>query len=473
MQRLLPRALRRHAVRAFALVAIVMAVVAGPATPAAAQGFGWFGGLFGGGGAAPPRQQRSYPAYPGYGGGSRPQAPSYGWGYSDGSSAADDYYRRPRPSRRRPSPPKETAETPAPAPAKTNATTFVGVFGDSLGQMLANGLDDALSDRPEVGVLHLAKGSTGLVSTGFYDWPKTIDDMLSAAAARKADKAPAADAKSTESKSTETKSAGSKSAKGKGSGEREAAPRIDVAVMMVGTNDRQPIVEDGKTLEFESDEWTAAYRKRVLAIDEAFAKRGIPLIWVGVPITRDSGFANDMAALNDIYREAAAKTGAVFVDTWEAFSDENGDFSAYGPDINGQTVRLRSADGIHFTRAGARKLAHFVEAHVRRALDGKVPPVELPTAAAPATPSAPTRAPAVAAARPEAGPIVNLNEPAKAAGGELAVIEPQHARLDANIETTLARGEAQPAPKGRADDFRWPKPSAASAAPAQSTAPAR
>ena len=388
--------------RLIVLVALCAPLAGLGSSSASAQSFGFFGNLFGGG-----RPQQAPPNYPdGYGAGS---------GYRDPNVYGPRHTYAPRAHVRRHPPPMEQAKEPAKekAPAK-NATMFVDVFGDALGQQLANGLDDALSDRAEVGVLHKARGSSGLVSAEIVDWPKTIDALL------------------------------------------DGKDRIDVAVMMIGSNDRQAIQDDGKSFAVGSNEWSAIYRKRVLAIDEAFRKKGVPLIWVGVPIIKNSDFADDMAAFNDIYREAAAKTGATYVDTWEAFSDDNGDFNAFGPDINGQTVRLRAADGIYFTRAGARKLAHFVEAHVRRDLDGKGPP--------PVAPSVPPSdiatlgdakkasgepAPAV---KPEVGPINNLGQLPSAANGELARVAAHEARP----ERPFGNGEPQAAPIGRADNLRWP-----------------
>jgi len=55
------------------------------------------------------------------------------------------------------------------------------------------------------------------------------------------------------------------------------------------------------------------------------------------------------------------KAGIVYVDVWDGFVDEDGRFAQSGPDFEGQTRRLRAGDGVHFTQAGARKLAHFVE----------------------------------------------------------------------------------------------------------------
>ena len=458
------------------LLALLALFAAGTAAPAAAQG--WLGNFFGGGG--PPMPRQGAPAFPGYGGGGPYRGGGGGYGdgggYGGGSygrhggyrgsdyGASNDYYsHRPHHHAQKPKPaaaPSEDAAKEAPTAPPKNATLFVDVFGDSLGQMLADGLDDALADRPDVGVVHKAKGSTGLVASDFYDWPKAIADLLAGRDGKDAAKEPGRDSGKDDKRGSEKETADAVKAPISGKADKtpepaakDKAPRIDVAVMMIGSNDKQAIREDRKTLAFGTPEWTAAYTKRVSAIDEAFRSHGIPLIWVGVPITKDDGFADAMASLNDITREAAAKTGATYVDTWEAFSDDNGDFSAYGPDINGQTVRLRAADGIHFTRAGSRKLAHFVVTHVLRALDGKTPAPQLPTAETPDGGGKP-----VAAAKPDAGPIRNLNEAPDSKGGTLATLpkpaEPP--RPDALVTTTIVRGEAVPIPRGRADDARWP-----------------
>ena len=451
------------------------ALLIGDARPAAAQGYGWFGNLFGG--SRPQPQPPSYPGsgyptyprqgyarpgtsgqtYPGqsYSGRSYPGQTYPGQGYTGqgyaappsrdyGSSTYDQPRRRP-PRRRQ----VEQAQKEAPPKEKVppkNASLFVDVFGDSLGQMLGNGLDDAFSDRQDVAIVHKARASTGLVATDTFDWPKAIADMLSAKS----------DGKSSDGKS-EAKGDGKLDDKAKKPDEkRPDDKKIDVAVMMIGTNDRQPIHENGATLAPGTPEWGAAYRKRVAAIDEAFRRHGVPLVWVGVPITKDDAFADDMAAFNDIYREEAAKSGATYVDTWEAFSDEDGDFSSYGPDVNGQTVRLRAPDGVLFTRAGERKLAHFVETHVRRDLDGKVPTPQLPTDA-PATAAAPGGKPAVAAVKPEAGPIKSLTDAPAASNGQLSSVATYRdiANRDSVLQSALVRGEAASALAGRADDMRW------------------
>jgi hypothetical protein len=55
--------------------------------------------------------------------------------------------------------------------------------------------------------------------------------------------------------------------------------------------------------------------------------------------------------------------------------DDQGRFTQDGPDFEGQTRRLRTYDGVNFTKAGAEKLGHYVEHDLRRLLGGHVLPV--------------------------------------------------------------------------------------------------
>ena len=92
---------------------------------------------------------------------------------------------------------------------------FVHVLGDSLGTMVAQGLTEALADRPEIAVVKRAKDASGFVRDDFFDWQKASTDLLN---------------------STE---------------------KVDIAVMMIGSNDHQPFLKDGKlTAEIGTDEWT-------------------------------------------------------------------------------------------------------------------------------------------------------------------------------------------------------------------------
>jgi hypothetical protein len=177
-----------------------------------------------------------------------------------------------------------------------------------------------------------------------------------------------------------------------------------------------------------------------------------------------------MLDFNEIYKAAVAEAGGTYVDVWEAFADDRGQFSSYGPDVNGQMVRLRASDGVHFTKAGARKLAHFVEGDIRRILEKTKPALDPAAVAAvgggaieiPALaplPKAPIVAPVV---RPAAGAVVPLTAPPISPGGRLLTSARQLTRVadpDAAlvVDHSLVQGRPQEARPGRADDFSWPR----------------
>jgi hypothetical protein len=125
-----------------------------------------------------------------------------------------------------------------------------------------------------------------------------------------------------------------------------------------------------------------------------------------------------------------------------------------GPDFEGQIRQLRSADGVYFTKPGARKLAHYVEREITRLLALRSTPVALPTE--PATPDA-SAVPGQPAPRPLAGPIVPLVASSVGTDQLLGGPGSRPAAVDALAARTLVKGEALTPPAGRADDFAWPR----------------
>jgi hypothetical protein len=93
-----------------------------------------------------------------------------------------------------------------------------------------------------------------------------------------------------------------------------------------------------------------------------------------------------MLFLDALYRDGAGKAGITYVDVWDGFVDEAGRFLQKGPDFEGQIRQLRTADGVFFTKPGARKLAHYVEREVTRLLAARSGPIAVPIE--PATPDA-------------------------------------------------------------------------------------
>jgi uncharacterized protein len=287
----------------------------------------------------------------------------------------------------------------------TQAEQYVIVMGDSLADQLAQGLADAFfEERPEIAIVKKTRGSSGLVRADFYDWPAQAPGLI----------------------------------------ENE---KVNAIVIMLGANDRQTLRDEKGAYEIRSDRWRELYVARIDAMINAVKPKGVPVIVVGQPSMVHPRLHADMPYINEILRERALAMGALYVDVWDGFVNENDQFITMGPALDGQTRRLRIADGVHFSRAGARKLGHYVERDLIRLFDqrGGVPTIPL---------DGPESTPA---GRPIAGPVLPLTQPAgpvgQLAGGE--------ARPAANGDGTATRVlvEGMPAEPvaGRADDFRWPR----------------
>jgi uncharacterized protein len=178
------------------------------------------------------------------------------------------------------------------------------------------------------------------------------------------------------------------------------------------------------------------------------------VLWVGLPAVRGAKATSDMLFLDSLYRDAAGKAGITYVDVWDGFVDEAGRFLLQGPDFEGQIRRLRSSDGVFFTKPGARKLAHYVEREITRLLAARSAPIALPTE--PATPDA-NALPGQPAPRPLAGPILPLVASSVGTDQLLGGAGSRPAAVDALAARTLVKGEPLAPPAGRADDFVWPR----------------
>lgn len=332
-------------------------------------------------------------------------------------------------------------------PAKSDASRIVMVLGDSLAELLAAGLDDALADRPDIAVSRRISPESGLVRADVQDWPKVAREIVS--------------------------------------GDRKPS----LAVMHLGTNDRQALRDGANQVEPLSERWKELYLARVDAVAAAFAEKQVPLIWVGAPPVRFAKLSADLLALNEIFRQRVERAGGIYVDLWGGFVDAENNYTVSGPDMTGEIARLRAADGVHYTRAGARKAAHFVDVMVRRVLENQAPAnlVALPVIGEPdpalgrdlqpggierlidAMVSGLPDATALASipVKPLAGPVLPLHMPLKpgavppSAGETQLLVRAALARgrgeASALLDRVFADGAPPEAKPGRADDHAWPR----------------
>ena len=258
--------------------------------------------------------------------------------------------------------PVESTRPPGPGKPDGVPITRVVVMGDAMADWLAYGIEDAYSDDSDMGIVRKIRPNVGLIrsesrSDG-YDWLQSARDIL-------------------------------------------AAEKANFIVIMIGLADRQPMrerpapkpavpppaVPAGQTPpppaaeppaapvthEFRSEKWAEVYGKRIDEMIAVLKAKGVPVLWVGLPVIRGARGKADVLYLNDLYRSHAEKAGITYVDVWDGFVDEDGDYVQRGPDYDGQVRRLRHHDGIHFTKAGALKLGHYVERELQRLMQAKAP----------------------------------------------------------------------------------------------------
>jgi len=372
--------------------------------------------------------------------------------------------------------PVDYSRAPPPSQKKPEATTPIVVMGDANADWLAYGLEDAFSEKPEISIVRKHRTDSGLIrydQRRDLDWPQVAREII-------------------------------------------AAEKPKFIVMMIGNNDRQTIREKAPPAvrpgapkpnaqaaqpapsaapptpapppdpeqqpepsetaehanmtpeqarhasygpwEFHTEKWELAYIRRIDATIAALKSAGVPVLWVGLPSQRGTKASADSSYLNELYRSRAEKAGIVYVDIWDGFVDEAGRYSPQGPDYEGQIRRLRTGDGVYFTKFGARKLAHYVEREIQRIVGNKGVPVALPVPVDPG-PQAPNAKSGGPAQRPTAGPVVPLTvmhvAPEELIGGGRAT---PAAATDATVTRgALTKGEPLVAPSGRADDFSWPR----------------
>lgn len=203
----------------------------------------------------------------------------------------------------------------------------VVIFGDSLGDGVWAGLYHALRKDKRFNVIRKSKVATGFVRRDYYDWNEAVREATS-----------------------ET--------------------TVDIAVVVMGTNDRQIIVENGARYALFSPKWREVYTQRVDDFTATLKASGARIYWVGLPVMRGQTFENDMLTFSRIFADRAAENGVTFLPTHDLLADDDGKYSAYGLDGAGRKRLLRAEDGIHFTMPGYEKLVTPIARAIKQDVDG-------------------------------------------------------------------------------------------------------
>ncbi|TXJ06182.1 MAG: DUF459 domain-containing protein, partial [Acinetobacter sp.] len=195
--------------------------------------------------------------------------------------------------------------------------------GDSLMQGVAPHVQKFLQEKYQINSVNLSKQSTGLAYPSFFNWPETIAEIL------------------------------------------KTNSNIKVLVVFLGPNDPwdMPSPKGGVYLKFKSTDWEQVYRFRVSNILEVAKQHGVAVMWLGAPNMKKSSLDEQMMYLNHLIQDEVVGHNALWLDTRSILGSNNNQYSDYLVK-NGQSVKMRSGDGIHFSVDGQKEVAQAIESHL-------------------------------------------------------------------------------------------------------------
>lgn len=166
-------------------------------------------------------------------------------------------------------------------------------------------------EQPTWKVIDAHKVSSGLANQTYYDWPKTSAKLIS-------------------------------------------QHKPDYVVVLVGTNDAQGMMINGRGAALGKENWMEEYKQRILKMTTNFEENSVKWYWIQLPVVRDSGFNQRLQFVRQVQQDTV---GTNLVETE----------SIFGKTDHSQSVdmKLRAGDGTHLNSSGA----NLVAAHVWKRIE--------------------------------------------------------------------------------------------------------
>ena len=161
-----------------------------------------------------------------------------------------------------------------------------------------------------------AKASTGLVRSDFYDWPNAISKLLQARS-------------------------------------------YHSVIMMIGANDCQAISEDGKIHKFGTTSWKDIYAKRLLTMADQLCSGGRKVYWITLPPMRLGGFNRRIKQLNALMKGTLALRPCIKILNLDRTLSNSGNYTSH-IGTGKHRIKIREADGIHFTGKAGELVSRIV-----------------------------------------------------------------------------------------------------------------
>jgi hypothetical protein len=149
------------------------------------------------------------------------------------------------------------------------------------------------------------------------------------------------------------------------------AARPDLVICAIGANDAQNFQVSGNVYYFGTPAWKQMYAERVRDFAKLLTRDGARVLWIGMPVMRESGFSRRMASINVLVKEVMAEFPQItWVDPNPYIAGSGGSFEQYRQDQRGKLVRLRADDGIHLSEDGAAYLLPAISSWMQKAAPG-------------------------------------------------------------------------------------------------------
>jgi hypothetical protein len=200
----------------------------------------------------------------------------------------------------------------------------VWMAGDSLMGTVSESFAALTTHNPAVSVTDNVQVGTGLARPDVYNWPAAVGHEL-------------------------------------------ATVNPDVVVLMFGTNDDQDMQVAGHRVVLGSDAWRQEYERRVSEMMALAANGNRQVIWLGVPAVRRPRLNHTKDVMNQaVSTTAPLYPGVTYLDAGATLDGPGATYATYLANPGGAPVKVRESDGIHFTLAGAGRLAPMILAPIRQ-----------------------------------------------------------------------------------------------------------
>lgn len=192
--------------------------------------------------------------------------------------------------------------------------------GDSMMQGVAPHVQQYLQKNHNISSVNLAKQSTGLAYPSLFNWPKTIDETLTNNA------------------------------------------NIKILVVFLGPNDPwdMPDLVNGGQLKFQTPEWETGYRQRMVSILDSAKNHGVKVIWITPPNMKKQTLNEQMIYLNQVMQDELKQHDVLTIDARELLGTSNDVYNDYLVK-DGETIKMRTSDGIHFSIKGQKLIAQALQ----------------------------------------------------------------------------------------------------------------